>query len=157
MITLQFYLLAEYLNLGDANVSTAPGVVVNKEESVTPRCWKTVYYLLDLYATMPETKTIAHRLLYNFIFYIICLTFYFLLVFKIVFLLIRTEHLSNLELFKPSLKLFELNLSQTFDLKFEGCLAFVVRFEFDPSAAIPVEFGMSTTTQTRGFSSVYLS
>uniref|UniRef100_A0A8D9BQV3 Uncharacterized protein KIAA1109 n=1 Tax=Cacopsylla melanoneura TaxID=428564 RepID=A0A8D9BQV3_9HEMI len=28
----------------------------------TPRCWKTVYYLLDLYATMPETKTVAHRI-----------------------------------------------------------------------------------------------
>ncbi|RZF34324.1 hypothetical protein LSTR_LSTR014429 [Laodelphax striatellus] len=27
---------------------------------MTPRCWKTVYYLLDLYATMPETKTVAH-------------------------------------------------------------------------------------------------
>ncbi|XP_034234984.1 transmembrane protein KIAA1109 isoform X3 [Thrips palmi] len=30
--------------------------------NITPRCWKTVYYLLDLYATMPETKTIPHRL-----------------------------------------------------------------------------------------------
>jgi hypothetical protein len=29
--------------------------------NLTPRCWKTVYYLLDLYATMPETKTITHR------------------------------------------------------------------------------------------------
>ncbi|KAG8228088.1 hypothetical protein J437_LFUL000087, partial [Ladona fulva] len=26
-----------------------------------PHCWKTIYYLLDLYATMPETKTITHR------------------------------------------------------------------------------------------------
>lgn len=26
-----------------------------------PKCWKTIYYLLDLYATMPETKTITHR------------------------------------------------------------------------------------------------
>ncbi|XP_063234537.1 bridge-like lipid transfer protein family member 1 isoform X2 [Bacillus rossius redtenbacheri] len=26
-----------------------------------PRCWRTVYYLLDLYAIMPETKTITHR------------------------------------------------------------------------------------------------
>ncbi|XP_065331514.1 bridge-like lipid transfer protein family member 1 isoform X1 [Cloeon dipterum] len=26
-----------------------------------PKCWKTVYGLLDLYATMPETKTITHR------------------------------------------------------------------------------------------------
>ncbi|XP_076663218.1 transmembrane protein KIAA1109 homolog tweek isoform X12 [Andrena cerasifolii] len=28
---------------------------------LTPRCWKTIYYLLDLYATRPETKTITHR------------------------------------------------------------------------------------------------
>jgi hypothetical protein len=34
---------------------------VNNEVSVTPKCWKTIYHLLDLYATMPETKTIAHR------------------------------------------------------------------------------------------------
>uniref|UniRef100_A0A182XZU0 Bridge-like lipid transfer protein family member 1 C-terminal domain-containing protein n=1 Tax=Anopheles stephensi TaxID=30069 RepID=A0A182XZU0_ANOST len=27
----------------------------------TPKCWKTVYHLLDLYSAMPETKTIAHR------------------------------------------------------------------------------------------------
>jgi hypothetical protein len=31
---------------------------VNNEVSVTPKCWKTIYHL---YATMPETKTIAHR------------------------------------------------------------------------------------------------
>lgn len=29
--------------------------------NLTPRCWKTIYYLLDLYATKPETKTITHR------------------------------------------------------------------------------------------------
>ncbi|KAG7214078.1 hypothetical protein KM043_001440 [Ampulex compressa] len=29
--------------------------------NLTPRCWKTIYYLLDLYATRPETKTITHR------------------------------------------------------------------------------------------------
>lgn len=27
----------------------------------TPKCWKTIYYLLDLYATRPETKTLTHR------------------------------------------------------------------------------------------------
>lgn len=26
-----------------------------------PQCWKTIYHLLNLYATMPETKTITHR------------------------------------------------------------------------------------------------
>ncbi|XP_035723534.1 transmembrane protein KIAA1109-like isoform X4 [Vespa mandarinia] len=29
--------------------------------NLIPRCWKTIYYLLDLYATRPETKTITHR------------------------------------------------------------------------------------------------
>ncbi|XP_055681343.1 bridge-like lipid transfer protein family member 1 isoform X2 [Lutzomyia longipalpis] len=28
---------------------------------VTPKCWKTIYHLLNLYATMPETKTVCHR------------------------------------------------------------------------------------------------
>lgn len=37
-----------------------------KEQSATvvssiPNCWKTIYHLLDLYATMPETKTVLHR------------------------------------------------------------------------------------------------
>jgi hypothetical protein len=27
----------------------------------TPKCWKTIYSLLDLYATMPETKTVEQR------------------------------------------------------------------------------------------------
>ncbi|XP_025405724.1 uncharacterized protein KIAA1109 isoform X4 [Sipha flava] len=29
---------------------------------MTPRCWKTVYHLLELYATMPETKTVTQRI-----------------------------------------------------------------------------------------------
>lgn len=76
---IKVFSFTEYLNLGDANISIAPGVVINKEESVTPRCWKTVYYLLDLYATMPETKTIAHRSLHNFIFNFIFLIYLLLL------------------------------------------------------------------------------
>ncbi|XP_023176913.2 transmembrane protein KIAA1109 homolog isoform X3 [Drosophila hydei] len=27
----------------------------------TPNCWKTIYHLLELYGTMPETKTVAQR------------------------------------------------------------------------------------------------
>lgn len=27
-----------------------------------PKCWKTMLHLLELYATMPETKTISHRI-----------------------------------------------------------------------------------------------
>ncbi|XP_031778304.1 transmembrane protein KIAA1109 isoform X8 [Nasonia vitripennis] len=30
--------------------------------NIAPRCWKTIYYLLDLYAIRPETKMITHRL-----------------------------------------------------------------------------------------------
>ncbi|KAK4878280.1 hypothetical protein RN001_010786 [Aquatica leii] len=30
-------------------------------EKSTGRCWKTIYHLLDLYAAMPDTKTITHR------------------------------------------------------------------------------------------------
>lgn len=30
--------------------------------SMTPRCWKTVYHLLELYARMPETKTVTQRI-----------------------------------------------------------------------------------------------
>lgn len=33
----------------------------DKSHSDVGRCWKTVYHLLDLYATMPDTKTITHR------------------------------------------------------------------------------------------------
>lgn len=37
-------------------------VSASSDKSATiGRCWKTVYHLLDLYATMPETKTITHR------------------------------------------------------------------------------------------------
>ncbi|CAH1406051.1 unnamed protein product [Nezara viridula] len=58
-----------YMNLSDVSQITSPTSVLDrrvsmksKEESIsiTPRCWKTMYHLLDLYATMPHTRTIAH-------------------------------------------------------------------------------------------------
>ncbi|XP_075226335.1 transmembrane protein KIAA1109 homolog tweek [Lycorma delicatula] len=53
-----------YMNLSEAQVTGVnipPSPTAEKEAVImTPRCWKTVYYLLDLYATMPETKTVAH-------------------------------------------------------------------------------------------------
>lgn len=65
-------LFAGYMNLSNGSAAgDVPGAMsVSKEEIalVTPRCWKTVYYLLDLYATMPETKTVAHR--YNSCFFL---------------------------------------------------------------------------------------
>lgn len=33
-----------------------PGMTID-----TPTCWKTMFHLLDLYATMPETKTVTQR------------------------------------------------------------------------------------------------
>nr|XP_018906485.1 PREDICTED: uncharacterized protein KIAA1109 isoform X3 [Bemisia tabaci] len=67
-----------YMNLSDNNVghlqngsfpSPVPSVsdgrispTKSKDHDITPRCWKTIYYLLDLYATMPETKTVDHRI-----------------------------------------------------------------------------------------------
>ena len=27
----------------------------------TPKCWRNIYYLVDLYATTPETKTVQQR------------------------------------------------------------------------------------------------
>lgn len=39
-------------------VTPVPEVVVT---AVHPNCWRTIYYLLDLYATRPETKTIINN------------------------------------------------------------------------------------------------
>ncbi|BES96456.1 Fragile site-associated protein C-terminus [Nesidiocoris tenuis] len=58
-----------YMNLSDNSQLTSPVSVQDSRVSVkskdevinaSPRCWKTVYHLLDLYATMPHTKMIAH-------------------------------------------------------------------------------------------------
>lgn len=32
---------------------------------LAPRCWRTVYLLLDLYANMPDAETITHRYVLN--------------------------------------------------------------------------------------------
>jgi hypothetical protein len=62
-----------YMNLGEgitphfANSPSGSGIehgTISSDKSkdlTVPKCWKTVYGLLDLYATMPETKTITHR------------------------------------------------------------------------------------------------
>lgn len=59
-----------YVNLNEGSgtpisVSTPTGsalerITVSSDKS-TGRCWKTIYYLLELYANMPDTKTIKHR------------------------------------------------------------------------------------------------
>lgn len=50
-----------YINLTDS-MMTPILADVEVDKSLKPRCWKTIYYLLDLYAILPETKTISHRL-----------------------------------------------------------------------------------------------
>ncbi|CAG9772767.1 unnamed protein product [Ceutorhynchus assimilis] len=59
-----------YINLSEGvgtplSVSTPSGsalerITVSSDKS-TGKCWKTIYYLLELYANMPDTKTIKHR------------------------------------------------------------------------------------------------
>lgn len=40
---------------------TSDRTILDHIKERTPRCWRTMYYLLDLYATMPETKTITNK------------------------------------------------------------------------------------------------
>ncbi|CAH1991192.1 unnamed protein product [Acanthoscelides obtectus] len=59
-----------YVNLSEGagtpvTMSTPSGsalehITVSSDKS-TGRCWKTIYYLLELYANMPDTTTIRHR------------------------------------------------------------------------------------------------
>ena len=37
----------------------AEKTIVDEIKENTPKCWRTLYHLLDLYSTMPETKTIG--------------------------------------------------------------------------------------------------
>ncbi|XP_052791422.1 bridge-like lipid transfer protein family member 1 isoform X3 [Mya arenaria] len=50
------------IEIGD---TSSPAVVektiIEEIKAETPKCWKTLYHLLDLYSTMPETKTIQGR------------------------------------------------------------------------------------------------
>lgn len=56
------------LNEGDGtpvSISSPSGsnldrITMSSDKS-SGRCWKTIYHLLDLYANMPDTKTIKHR------------------------------------------------------------------------------------------------
>ncbi|KAK6639579.1 hypothetical protein RUM43_007852 [Polyplax serrata] len=49
-----------YINLAD-NIATPMFPNAEEDRSMKPQCWKTIFFLLDLYATMPETKTISHK------------------------------------------------------------------------------------------------
>lgn len=48
------------VTLSSQSGSAIEHMTVSSDKS-TGRCWKTIYHLLDLYANMPDTKTIKHR------------------------------------------------------------------------------------------------
>lgn len=48
------------VTLSSPSGSALEHITVSSDKS-TGRCWKTIYHLLDLYANMPDTKTIKHR------------------------------------------------------------------------------------------------
>ena len=56
--------LSETINmeLGD---TSSPAIrektIIEEIKEETPKCWRTLYHLLELYSTMPETKTIQGR------------------------------------------------------------------------------------------------
>ena len=39
----------------------AEKTIVDEIKANTPKCWRTLYHLLELYSTMPETKTLGRR------------------------------------------------------------------------------------------------
>lgn len=39
----------------------AEKTIVDEIKANTPKCWRTLYHLLDLYSTMPETKTLGRK------------------------------------------------------------------------------------------------
>lgn len=53
---------AEALRSMAAAPAPATTVVGPGGDSLAPRCWRTVYSLLNLYANMPDADTITHRL-----------------------------------------------------------------------------------------------
>ena len=56
--------LSDSVNI-DMGDSSSPAVAektfVDEIKESTPKCWRTLYHLLELYSTMPETKTVSHR------------------------------------------------------------------------------------------------
>jgi hypothetical protein len=48
------------MTMSSPSGSALDHMTVSSDKS-TGRCWKTIYHLLDLYANMPDTKTIKHR------------------------------------------------------------------------------------------------
>lgn len=51
------------------NISSSSNILLPITADI-PICWKTMFHLLELYATMPETKTVAQRYRLSFCFYL---------------------------------------------------------------------------------------
>ncbi len=50
------------IEMGDtSSPALAEKTIVDEIKENTPKCWRTLYHLLDLYSTMPETKTLGRR------------------------------------------------------------------------------------------------
>ena len=50
------------IDMGDySSPAVAEKTFVDEIKESTPKCWRTLYHLLELYSTMPETKTVSHR------------------------------------------------------------------------------------------------
>lgn len=51
-----------HIDLGD---TSSPAVlektIIDEIKEGTPRCWRTLYHLLELYSTMPETKRVDRK------------------------------------------------------------------------------------------------
>ena len=41
--------------------AVAEKTIIDEIKDNTPKCWRTLYHLLDLYSTMPETKTVMKK------------------------------------------------------------------------------------------------
>ena len=57
--------LSDFVAIEIADTSSpaiAEKTIVDEIKENTPRCWRTLYSLLELYSTMPETKTLGRRI-----------------------------------------------------------------------------------------------
>ncbi len=46
----------------DSDVTLVGETIKSRETTIQPKCWKTMFYLLDLYETKPQTKTVIERI-----------------------------------------------------------------------------------------------
>ncbi|XP_074650444.1 bridge-like lipid transfer protein family member 1 [Tubulanus polymorphus] len=58
-------LLTEAVTVDIMNDTSSPALaektIVDEIKEITPKCWRTLYHLVELYSTMPETKTVIRK------------------------------------------------------------------------------------------------